>query len=53
VEAQKNGPRQVATREANVSIRHANVDLAEAQLRQAELNLSYTKIYAPVSGVVG
>jgi membrane fusion protein (multidrug efflux system) len=53
VEAQKNGPRQVATREANVSIRRANVDLAEAQLRQAELNLSYTKIYAPVSGVVG
>jgi membrane fusion protein, multidrug efflux system len=53
VEAQKNGPRQVATREANVSIRKANLDLAEAQLRQAELNLGYTKIFAPVSGVVG
>jgi membrane fusion protein, multidrug efflux system len=53
VEAQKNAPRQVATREANVSIRQANVDLAEAQLHQAELNLGYTKILAPVSGVVG
>ncbi len=52
-EAQKNGPRQVVTREANVSIRKANVDLAEAQLRQAELNLSYTKIFAPVSGIIG
>jgi membrane fusion protein (multidrug efflux system) len=53
VEAQKNGPRQVATREANVSIRQANVDLAQAQLRQADLNLGYTKIFAPVSGVIG
>jgi membrane fusion protein (multidrug efflux system) len=53
VEAQKNGPRQVATREANVGIRQANLELAEAQLRQAELNLSYTKIFAPVSGVIG
>jgi membrane fusion protein (multidrug efflux system) len=53
VEAQKNGPRQVVTREANVSIRQANVDLAEAQLRQAELNLGYTKILAPVSGIIG
>jgi membrane fusion protein (multidrug efflux system) len=53
VEARKNGPRQVATREANVSIRQANVDLAEAELRQAELNLGYTKIVAPVSGVIG
>jgi membrane fusion protein (multidrug efflux system) len=53
VEAQKNGPRQVVTREANVSIRKANVDLAEAQLRQAELNLGYTKILAPVTGVIG
>jgi membrane fusion protein, multidrug efflux system len=53
VEAQKNGPRQVATREANVSIKQANVELAEAQVRQAELNLGYTKILAPVSGVVG
>jgi membrane fusion protein (multidrug efflux system) len=53
VEAQKNAPRQVATREANVGIRKANLDLAEAQLHQAELNLGYTKIFAPVSGVIG
>jgi membrane fusion protein (multidrug efflux system) len=52
-EVQRNGPRQVTTRKASVEIRQANLDLARAQLRQAELNLGYTKILAPVSGIVG
>jgi membrane fusion protein (multidrug efflux system) len=52
-EAQKNGPRQVVNRQAAVDVRQANLDLAEAQLRQAELNLTYTKIVAPISGIVG
>jgi membrane fusion protein (multidrug efflux system) len=31
----------------------ANVEYARAQLRQAEINLGYTKVVAPVSGIVG
>lgn len=31
----------------------ANVQVAEAALRTAELNLNYTEIHAPISGVVG
>ena len=52
-EVQRNGPRQVTTRRASVDIRQASLDLARAQLLQAELNLGYTKILAPVAGVVG
>ena len=52
-EAEKNSPRIIAARKANVEIRKANVELAKAQLRQAELNLGYTKIRAPVGGIVG
>ncbi len=52
-EVQRNGPRQVTTRRASVEIRQASLDLARAQLRQAELNLSYTKIVAPVAGLIG
>ena len=32
---------------------HGTVEADQAQLRQAELNLSYTRILAPVDGVVG
>jgi membrane fusion protein (multidrug efflux system) len=52
-EARQNGPRQVASREADLDIRQANVELSLAQVRQAELNLGYAKITAPVSGVIG
>ncbi|MBZ5604644.1 MAG: HlyD family secretion protein [Acidobacteriia bacterium] len=51
-EAQTNAPRQIAVRRADVGTRAANVQAAQAQLAQAELNLSYTQILAPVSGVV-
>ena len=51
-EAQRNAPRQVAVRQADVSTREADVQAAKAQLDQAGLNLSYTKIVAPVDGVV-
>jgi membrane fusion protein (multidrug efflux system) len=37
----------------DISSRQAAVQSAKAALAQAMLNLSYTKIYAPVSGVVG
>jgi len=51
-EAQRNAPRQVAVRQADVSTREADVQASKAQLDQAGLNLSYTKIVAPVDGVV-
>jgi membrane fusion protein (multidrug efflux system) len=48
-----NQPRQIAARRSTVAERQANVRAAEAQVIQAGLNLSYTKILAPVAGVVG
>jgi membrane fusion protein (multidrug efflux system) len=51
--AQVNAPHQVAQQRANVSSRMANVRVAEAALEQATLNLEYTKIYAPVQGIIG
>jgi membrane fusion protein (multidrug efflux system) len=51
-EVTANAPRQVATRKASVIMRQAQLDLAKAQLAQAEKNLSYTKVLAPISGVI-
>jgi membrane fusion protein (multidrug efflux system) len=51
-QANKNAPpTEVATR-AQVATREAAVQSARAQEDQAVLNLSYTKIIAPVSGIV-
>jgi len=47
-----NAPAQVAIRQANVASQQANVQTAQATLEQAELKLSYTKIVAPVAGIV-
>ncbi|MGA8043349.1 MAG: HlyD family secretion protein [Terracidiphilus sp.] len=46
------GPQQVAAQDARVRQALAQVQQAKAQLDQAELNLSYTKIVAPVAGIV-
>ena len=46
-------PQQTSDAEAEAQSAKASVDQAQADVRTAELNLSYTKIYAPVSGVVG
>lgn len=51
-EAQQNAPRQTAARQATVATREADIVSAKAVLDQAQLNLSYTKIYAPVGGVI-
>jgi membrane fusion protein, multidrug efflux system len=45
-------PRQVATSEARALSADATVKQKQALLDQAELNLQYTKIIAPVNGVV-
>ncbi len=46
------GPQQVAAQEARARQAQAQVEQAQAQLDQAELNLSYTKIIAPVAGII-
>ena len=52
-ELRTNAPRQLDVRRATVIAREAQPELAQAQLRQAELNLDYTKIVAPISGITG
>lgn len=52
-EAEQNNPRQLLLREANVQIRLTNIAVFKSQLDQAQLNMSYTKIVAPVAGIAG
>jgi membrane fusion protein (multidrug efflux system) len=52
-EAKANAPLQLETRRASVNWRQASLDAAKAQLAQAELNLSYAKLVAPVTGIIG
>jgi membrane fusion protein (multidrug efflux system) len=46
------GPQQVATSRARALSAEAAVKQKQAALEQAELNLQYTKILAPVNGIV-
>jgi membrane fusion protein, multidrug efflux system len=46
------GPQQVASTKARALSAEADVQEKQAALEQAELNLQYTKIIAPVDGVV-
>src|SRR5215469_288406 len=46
------GPQQVSSTKARVQAAIADVQQKRALVQQAELNLQYTKIIAPVSGVV-
>jgi membrane fusion protein (multidrug efflux system) len=52
-EAVQNNPRQLLLREATVQMRQANIAVFRSQVDQAELNLSYTRIIAPVEGIAG
>jgi membrane fusion protein (multidrug efflux system) len=55
-EAQRAGtrsaPKQVAQSRSQTNVAEAEVARAEAEAEQARLNLTYTKIYAPISGQV-
>jgi membrane fusion protein (multidrug efflux system) len=51
-EANQNAPRQVEIRKAGIQAHQAAVLAARAQQKAAGLNLSYTQIVAPVSGIV-
>lgn len=46
------GPQQVAAQSAKAKQAEAQVQQAQAQLDMAKLNLSYTKIVAPVPGII-
>ncbi len=53
VKAATVGPEQVKAAEAGVAVAAAQIAQKKAELDQAQLNLSYTTITAPVSGIVG
>jgi len=46
-------PQQIAQTEANAKAAAARVEQQRAALEQAKLNLSYTTIFAPISGIIG
>lgn len=49
---QHNAPRQLAIQRATVRSNEASAQSAEAQVEQARLKLSYTRIAAPVNGII-
>ena len=51
-EVRDNAPLQLAIRRADIVTRQASVKTFETQVARAKLDLSYTKITAPVSGIV-
>ena len=53
VGAAQTAPQQVSDAKAKADSSLGQVNQAEADVRTAELNLGYTKIYAPVSGIIG
>jgi membrane fusion protein (multidrug efflux system) len=46
-------PQQIASSRARAAAAVADADRAKAQLKTAQLNLNYTRIIAPVSGIIG
>ena len=52
-QARQNAPRQVAVQEANVQSQRAGEQASRAAVNEAQLNLQYTKLIAPVTGLVG
>lgn len=53
VASARTAPQQSSGVRAQLESAQGELDQARADVHTAELNLSYTKIYAPVSGVVG
>jgi membrane fusion protein, multidrug efflux system len=53
VEAERNRPQQIAIQSATVENRQASAMRQQTLVDQAVLNLSYTKIFAPVDGIIG
>jgi membrane fusion protein, multidrug efflux system len=53
VQEARTAPQQLVDAQAKWQSSVGEVERAKADVRTAELNLGYTKIYAPVSGVIG
>jgi membrane fusion protein, multidrug efflux system len=53
LESARTGPQQVSVTRSRADSANASVQRYKAALDQAELNLSYTRVIAPVAGVVG
>jgi membrane fusion protein (multidrug efflux system) len=53
IESAMTGPQQVKVTEAKVQSAQAKVEQQKALVEQAELNLQYTTIVAPVTGIIG
>ncbi len=53
IEGLRTAPQQVTEARANSQSASGHLEQANADVHTAELNLSYTKIYAPVSGIIG
>jgi membrane fusion protein, multidrug efflux system len=51
-QTKSSAPLQVAIREADIKSQEANAEATQAALDQSRLNLGYTRITAPVSGVI-
>jgi membrane fusion protein (multidrug efflux system) len=48
----KNGPAQVRVQQSRAAAAQATIQQAQARVEQARLNLGYTRITAPVAGIV-
>jgi membrane fusion protein, multidrug efflux system len=53
IAAAETAPQQISNAQARSVSANGSLEQAQADVHQAELNLSYTTIYAPVSGVIG
>lgn len=53
IEAASSAPHQVTDARSKLQSAAGHIEQARADIHTAELNLSYTKLYAPVSGVIG
>ena len=51
-QSQKNGPKQEAVQQARAAAAAAQIKQAQARVDEAKLNLSYTKVVSPITGIV-
>jgi membrane fusion protein, multidrug efflux system len=52
-QSNRNAPREVAIRQANLKSKQAQANAAKASVDKALLDLSYTNVLAPASGIIG
>lgn len=51
-QARENGPKQIQVQQARAVGANADIQQQQAKVDQARLNLTYTKITAPISGII-